>query len=127
MLTCVVVVQWGGKHIVKDWTNREWSQELPRESTVLMPAYTQVSRVSPQVAPLVVCASCALCVHTTCYTSPPPIGDWLCDKCNANQHFAVGVSTLVTECLVKNLAVLGVCEYLNIESSQSRKIKIRVE
>ncbi|XP_054290259.1 lysine-specific demethylase 4A-like isoform X2 [Macrosteles quadrilineatus] len=80
--------KWGGKFTVKDWTTREWSQELPSESQVMMPTYTQCSRQAPHNAPLVVCASCALCVHTTCYVTPSPIGDWLCDKCKANESFA---------------------------------------
>ncbi|XP_046683412.1 lysine-specific demethylase 4A-like isoform X2 [Homalodisca vitripennis] len=80
--------KWGGRNTVPDWTTREWSRELPSESQVTMPSYTQCSRQTPQIAPLVVCASCSVCVHTTCYPSPPPLADWLCDKCQANQCYA---------------------------------------
>lgn len=79
--------------IPHDWRQQEWSKDLPAESPVYLPSGFQQQRSRQVVrnSPLLVCIRCYLCVHAVCYPSNDVMVEWLCDKCHANEHFAVRI------------------------------------
>lgn len=87
---CILFVsnQWAHK-IPPDWVSRNWNIDLPAQSSVSI-QYNPAShsRQMPRTSPLLVCAQCSLCVHTACYPASDPVGDWLCDRCGASDHYA---------------------------------------
>uniref|UniRef100_A0A1B6CJQ5 [histone H3]-trimethyl-L-lysine(9) demethylase n=1 Tax=Clastoptera arizonana TaxID=38151 RepID=A0A1B6CJQ5_9HEMI len=88
---CIAFTSYKWPDMPPDWTQKEWSQDIPAESPVYLPSDFQQQQRSRQLvrnAPLLVCVKCNLCVHTVCYPAKEFLMEWLCDKCSADEHFA---------------------------------------
>lgn len=77
--------------LITTWRHKaKINHNLPDQSYAVF--YSKFTFTQPQLADVLACSQCSLCVHETCYgVKPPNLTNWLCDRCKENELTKVSV------------------------------------